>query len=123
MPTNTPPDDRPRFAICHVGLTAADPARLGDFYQAAGLRRVGKMTGMSILELRGGTHIVISRGAPGASKLDLMVDDLEQAHELFARLGANPTQIVSGSPHDTFHAIDPEGNDLLIETSHVVGSV
>ena len=78
---------------------------------------------MAILELRGGTHIVISKGESGVGKLDLMVDDLGDAHELFERLGANPTQVVPGSPHDTFTATDPEGNALLIESSHVSGAV
>ncbi len=116
-------DQRPRFAICHVGLTADDPSRLGDFYTAAGMRRLGKMTRMAILELRGGTHIVISNGESGVGKLDLMVDDLGEAHELFERLGADPTPIVPGSPHDTFTATDPEGNALLVESSHVTGMV
>ena len=116
-------DHRPRFSICHVGLTADDPGRLGDFYTDAGMRRIGKMSRMSILELRGGTHIVISKGASGVGKLDLMVDDLGEAHELFERLGANPSEIVPGSPHDTFTATDPEGNALLVESSHVTGAV
>lgn len=116
-------DHRPRFSICHVGLTANDPNRLGDFYADAGMRRVAQMARMSILELRGGTHIVISEGESGVTKLDLMVDDLGETHELFERLGANPTPIVPGSPHDTFNATDPEGNALLVESSHVSGVV
>lgn len=116
-------DPRPRFAICHVGLTADDPSRLGDFYASIGMRRLGKMDHLSVLELRGGTHIVISRGASGVGQLDLMVDDLDEAHALLDGLGANPTRIIPGSPHDTFTATDPDGNSLLVESSHVSGAV
>lgn len=118
-----PNDPRPRFSICHVGLTGTDPDRLGDFYASIGMRLVGKRGGMSILELRGGTHLVVTRGDPGGTRLDLMVDDLDDIHALLDQLGANPSAIVPGSPHDTFTATDPEGNALLIESSHVTGAV
>ena len=116
-------DPRPRFSICHVALTAEDPDRLGDFYASTGMRLVAKMGRMAILELRGGTHLVVHRGQPGQTRLDLMVDDLDETHTLFDQLGANPTPIVPGSPHDTFTATDPEGNHLLIESSHATGAV
>lgn len=118
-----PEDPRPRFSVCHVLLTAQDPDRLGDFYASAGMRLVAKMERMAILELRGGTHLVVHRGEPGDAQLDLMVDNLAETHTLFDELGANPTPIVRGSPHDTFTATDPEGNALLIESSHATGPV
>ncbi len=116
-------DPRPRFSICHVTLTAEDPDRLGDFYASTGMRLVATMGRMAILELRGGTHLVVHRGQPGVARLDLMVDDIAETHTLFDELGANPTPIIPGRPHDTFTAMDPEGNHLLIESSHVTGAV
>ncbi len=116
-------DPRPRFSICHVQLTATDPAVLGEFYASIGMRLVAKMAQMSILELRGGTHLVIFRGEPGVTTLDLMVDDLDDIHTLLSEMEANPEAIVPGSPHDTFAVKDPEGNALLIESSHVTGAV
>lgn len=116
-------DPRPRFSICHVQLTAADPVVLGEFYASIGMRMVATMANMSILELRGGTHLVIFRGEPGVTRLDLMVDDLDDIHALLAEMEANPEAIVLGSPHDTFRVNDPEGNALLIESSHVTGAV
>ncbi len=118
-----PDDPRPRVSICHVGLTATDPDGLGDFYASMGMRLVGKLDGLSVLELRGGTHLVVTRGAPGATRLDLMVDNLDDAHALLDQLDANPSPIIPGTPHDTFTATDPEGNALLIESSHVTGPV
>lgn len=116
-------DPRPRFSICHVQLTAADPIVLGDFYASIGMRPVAKMAHMSILELRGGTHLVIFRGEPGVTKLDLMVDDLDDIHTLLSEIEANPGPVTPGNPHDTFTVNDPEGNALLIESSHVTGVV
>lgn len=116
-------DPRPRFAICHVQLTAADPVVLGDFYASIGMRKVATMANMSILELRGGTHLVIFRGEPGVTSLDLMVDDLDDVHALLTEMESNPAAIVPGSPHDTFRVLDPEGNALLVESSHVTGIV
>lgn len=116
-------DPRPRFSICHVQLTASDPILLGDFYTNIGMRLVAKMAKMSILELRGGTHLVILRGEPGQTKLDLMVDDLDDIHQLLVEMDANPSPIAPGNPHDTFRVTDPEGNQLLIESSHVTGPV
>lgn len=116
-------DPRPRFSICHVQLTASDPGLLGDFYESIGMRPVAKMKKMSILELRGGTHLVIFTGDPGATKLDLMVDDLDDIHALLEQMDAQPGPIIPGSPHNTFSVNDPEGNALLIESSHVTGAV
>lgn len=116
-------DPRPRFSICHVQLTATDTNLLGDFYATIGMRLVAKMASMSILELRGGTHLVIFRGEPGSTKLDLMVDDLDDIHALLTEMDANPGPIIPGSPHNTFTVADPEGNQLLIESSHVTGPV
>ncbi len=116
-------DPRPRFSICHVQLTATDTNLLGEFYATIGMRLVAKMAKMSILELRGGTHLVIFGGDPGVTKLDLMVDDLDDIHDLLNTMNANASPIIPGSPHDTFTATDPEGNALLIESSHVTGAV
>ncbi len=37
--------------------------------------------------------------------------------------GANPTTIQRGNPHDVFTATDPEGNILVINSSHAIGPV
>ena len=123
-PAEPAPDDpRPRFAICHLGLTATDVALLGQFYASIGMRSVAQMDRMSILELRGGTHLVITEGQPGSATLDLMVDDLEDTRRLLEDIGAKPGPITHGNPHSTFTATDPEGNTLLVESSHACGPV
>lgn len=116
-------DQRPRFAIGHIGLPGTDIALLGQFYTAIGMRPIAQTDRMAILELRGGTHLVISEGAPGTSTLDLMVDDLDETRHIFEAIGAAPGTVVHGNPHNSFTVADPEGNTLVVESSHATGPV
>ena len=116
-------DPRPRFALCHLELAAADVGLLGQFYTSIGMRSIAQMPQMVILELRGGTHLVITEGEPGNTTLDLMVDDLDDTRALLDEFGAEPGPITHGNPHSTFTATDPEGNRLLVESSHAMGPV
>ena len=116
-------DGRPHFAIGHVPLTAADVGTLADFYSSIGFRRVARMPGIAILELRGGTHVAISKGDPGVGVLDLMVDDLDATREMLDQAGARPTAVRRSFPHRVFDAVDPEGNRMIVHSSHVSGQV
>ncbi len=116
-------DGRPTFAIGHVVLTGRDIGALADFYASIGMRRVARVPGTAILELRGGTHLAISRGPAGEGTLDLMVDDVDASRELLAELGASPTDVRRSFPHRVFDATDPEGNTLVVHSSHVTGEV
>ena len=116
-------DPRPRLAIGHVGLAAADVGRLASFYERIGMRKIVRLPGVAILELRGGTHRAISRGSPGRAGLDLMVDDLDETFELLAAAGAEPGRIRRAGPHRRFTATDPEGNALVVNPSHVTAVV
>lgn len=123
-PDNNPlSDPRPRFAIGHVSITAADVDRLADFYRDIGFREVTRMSGIAILELRGGTHLVIVAGSAGGATLDLMVDDIGDTRALLADAGVEPGPVTDGYPHRVFTATDPEGNTLTINSSHVMGPV
>jgi len=96
---------------------------LAEFYTDIGMRPVVDMGQMAIVELRGGTHIVIHTGEPGTSTLDLIVDDIDDTRMVLEAIGANPTPIQRGNPHDRFTATDPEGNRLLVNSDHAVGPV
>ena len=120
----SPDDDaRPAMAIGHVPLTGDDIGALASFYRSIGLRKVVRLPGVAILELRGGTHLAISTGPRGSTTLDLMVDDVDDAHRRLDEAGAAPTEIRRAGPHRTFTATDPEGNELVINSSHVAGPV
>lgn len=116
-------DRRPTLAVGHVGLSGQDLRRLAQFYEAVGMRRVVRLRGVAILEMRGGTHLAIATGAAGAGTLDLMVDDIDDAHRRFDEVGARPSPIRRSGTHRTFVASDPEGNELRVNSSHVVGPV
>ena len=117
-------DPRPRFAIGHLGLPVDDVGRLTEFYTRIGMRPVVNLGRMSIIELRGGTHIILSKSdEAGSGSLDLIVDDIDDTWVVLADAGANPTPITRGSPHDTFTAADPEGNELIVRSTHAIGPV
>ena len=83
-------------------------------------------TGLGVLELAGGTHLVlVPRGEDGglglAPGVDLMVDDVDAAHEAWAEYG--PSEIKAGGVHRTFRFHDPAGNEIAVHDSHVTGVV
>ena len=116
-------DRRPRFGIGHVSITAADIDVMTDFYTAIGLRLVVNMGRASIVELRGGTHLVMHSGEPGAASLDFIVEDIDETRALLEANGASPSAIRRGNPHDSFTATDPEGNSLAVHSNHAIGEV
>ncbi len=117
-------DQRPRFGIGHVNLPVSNASRSADFYTKAGMRLVVNMGRAAIVELRGGTHIIVSEsGGAGQGSLDLIVDDIDETHAVLTELGANPTNIRRGHPHDSFSATDPDGNHLSVHSNHAMGPV
>ena len=74
-------DQRPPVAVGHVRLSATDVAAAAKWLEAVGLRPIFADADLAVLELRGGTHVVV-RGSeqplkPGTSApFDLMVDDI-----------------------------------------------
>lgn len=116
-------DHRPRFGIGHIVISAHDVDALTKFYTRVGMRLVVEMGRMSILELRGGTHLIIQSGEPGVATLDLIVDDIDETRTVLADAGVSPGSITRGNPHDRFHVADPEGNTLIVASNHAIGPV
>ena len=117
------PDARPRFGIGHLAISARDVDALTDFYSRVGMRLVVKTGRMSILELRGGTHLIIRSGRSGAATLDLIVDDIDETRDVLVDAGVEPASITRGTPHDRFQVRDPEGNTLIVASNHATGPV
>jgi len=126
-PVPRPPKDvRPGVWIGHVSIAADDVSATSEFYIGLGLRDIHTNDDVSVLELAGGTHLVILRrdGADGvglAPSIDLMVDDVDAARE--AWLAHGPTEIEHGPVHRTFEMHDPSGNHVAVHDSHVVGTI
>ena len=116
-------DARPRFGIGHMVMPGANVGALTDFYTTIGLRLVVNMGRAAILELRGGTHLIVQSGTPQRTTLDLIVDDIDDTRRVLQAAGATPSTITRGNPHDRFTATDPEGNTLVVNSNHAIGPV
>ena len=121
-------DQRPPVAVGHVRLPATDVAAAAGWLEAVGLRPIFASADLAVLELRGGTHVVV-RGAeqplkPGvAAPFDLMVDDIEAALRDYAAKGLGPSDISKGRIHDSFHLAGPDGHDFTVVSSHARGRI
>jgi catechol 2,3-dioxygenase-like lactoylglutathione lyase family enzyme len=128
---------KPPVGVGHMSLTVADVGTSNRFYATLGLRIVGKGDDMSILELRGGTHLLLfQRGSASAevespfeqaalSAIDLMIEG-----RTFEELDAYRTALIAGGVcpdpisdkryfgHYIFKARDPDGNEVTVCTSH-----
>ncbi len=119
-------EERPPVAIGHVRLeTHAVPETI-DFFHALGLRRIFRNAEFGVLELRGGTHLIVSgREKPvrkgTAAPFDIMVDNLADTHRKYGKKGFEPSEITSGSVHSSFFIRAPSGHKLKITSSHAGG--
>ena len=85
-------DERPPAAIGHVRFNVTDIEGASRWLVTVGLRAIVSSSDFAVLELRGGTHLVVRQaerppeprtGAP----FDLMFDDIEVTHRTFRREG------------------------------------
>ena len=89
-------DERPSIGVGHVVMHTA---RLGEsftFMQTIGMRPIFDGPRVSILEMRGGTHLILmldEATQPRDASFDLMVDDVHEAHRRFQELGLAPSPI------------------------------
>lgn len=119
-------DQRPPVAVGHVRLPVSDVGAAARWLEVAGLRPIVQMDELAVLELRGGTHVVVRKTepapAPGTpAPFDLMVDDIDAAHADYAAKGLSPTPISRGRIHDSFQLPGPGGWTFTINSSHASG--
>ncbi len=116
----------PPVAVGHVRMEVSDVGSAVDWFAAMGLRTVATRDSFAVLELRGGTHLVLRETdreiAPGTvAPIDLMVDDLDATREACAGRGLAPGDITEGSVHRSFHVAGPGGYSVKITSSHTGG--
>ena len=121
-------DQRPPVAVGHVRLSATDVATAERWLQSVGLRPIFADEDLAVLELRGGTHLVVRKAeqppaAGSAASFDLMVDDIEAARRDYAAKGLGPSDISKGRIHDSFHLTGPDGYDFTVTSSHARGRI
>lgn len=135
-------EDQPIAAFGHFAMKVNDVDASYKFYSDLGLRPFGKLPGLAIIELRGGTHILLlekdgempfsiesshlgQRAAFFNERLDLMIDgksrdDLERFRTTLIEKGLAVDAIGQDKffGHDYFQMIDPDGNGITFYTSH-----
>jgi|SRR5271166_3953564 len=119
-------DQRPPVAVGHVRLAATNIANAARWLESVGLRPIFADADLAVLELRGGTHVVVRKAdeapkAGAAAPFDLMVDDIEAARRDYMAKGLAPSDISRGRIHDSFHLIGPDGHDFTVTSSHAGG--
>lgn len=116
-------DQRPPVAIGHVQLAVNDVKVANEYFEKLGLRPIFLGDDISVMELRGGTHLILSPAEkpvqPGTrAPFDLMVDDLEATMQDYCEKGFNTSKISRGSIHDTFTLSTPDGYEIQMYSSH-----
>ncbi len=119
-------DQRPPVAVGHVRLNVTDVGAAAHWLETVGLRPIVTLDELAVLELRGGTHVVVRQveqppalgtGAP----FDLMVDDIDATHRDYAEKGLSPSPVRRGRIHDSFDVPGPDGWAFTINSSHAGG--
>ena len=116
------PSQRPAVWVGHVVMMARDVPASREFLVKLGMRPLEHADGFAILELRGGTHLVLlasEEASPGPAPFDLMVEDLDATHVHFVEQGLEPSVIQSGEIHRSFNVVDPSGHEITFNSTHV----
>ena len=112
---------RPPLWVGHIHM---DTDRLDEshaFMVGLGMRSIVKGETVAVLELRAGTHLVLSRVdavEPGQASFDLMVEDLEETHARLSKQDFAPSEIAPGKIHRSFTVRDPSGHVIKFNSSH-----
>ncbi len=118
-------DLRPPVWVGHVVLETDRLEETEQFMRKIGMRSIVQRPEVAVLELRGGTHLVLiakPEVVAGAAPFDLMVEDLRGTHEYFVGLGLAPTPIETASPeHERFLVREPAGHIIAFFSNHVSG--
>jgi len=119
-------DERPPAAIGHVRFNVTDVEATARWLATVGLRTIVSDSDLAVLELRGGTHLVVRQAErppePRArAPFDLMFDDIEAMHRLFEEKSMSPSSIQRGRIHDSFEVVGPDGWVFTINSSHASG--
>jgi hypothetical protein len=120
--TNKKADPRPPVWVGHVAMYSASVTESSKFMQQIGMRLVADGDEFAVLEMRGGTHLVVTSDSESElikGSFDLMVDDLDDTHKQYTELGFAPGEIERGQIHDSFELREPGGATIIFNSSHV----
>jgi hypothetical protein len=113
---------RPPVWVGHVAMHTGRLDESSQFMQLVGMRLIASGDEFAVLELRGGTHLVLTTDPESKlikADFDLMVEDLDATHASFTELELNPGAIERGQIHDCFELREPGGAIITFNSSHV----
>ena len=114
--------ERPPVWIGHVSLQTPKLEATEAFMKRAGLRPIFRNDEIAVMELRGGTHLVVqadSSAAGADAEFDFMVEDIDATFAEFVKQGRDVTEIQRGRIHDSFRVTEPGGNRIVVNSTHV----
>ena len=119
-------NDRPGIWIGHVTRRVRNVKESAEFFATLGLRTVMAESQMAILELRGGTHLLLFADEAKFKTIpndnfDLMVSDVEAFHDSLHSKGIRVSQLKQDRFHTYFEASDPDGAKWRINSDHTEG--
>lgn len=116
------PAARPPVALGHVFLKTTHPEATIQMLLDTGFHPIVTRDDFAVLELRGGTHLVVRGVAadeqPEKVGWDIMVDDIDQTHADYTARGWTVSPIRRGQIHDNFNLTLPDGRQIEINSSH-----
>ncbi len=136
-------DSLPAAALGHFVMKVANLGASYQFYADFGLRQIGIFPDVAIIELRGGTHILLipenveapftlapsrvgQRGAFFNERIDLMINGKTKGELEAFRATLLKNGIAAGEVapeiffgHHYFQMADPDGHGITVYTSHV----
>jgi len=119
--------ERPPVWIGHVTVPVADVRAAVPFWRQLGMRFITRGDSFAVLELRGGTHVVLRQieGDLPAAPLgfDLMVEQLERTREALIAAGITCSPVTAERVHRVFTVTDPNGHTVKFCSNHAVGVV
>jgi hypothetical protein len=121
-------NERPLVALGHAFTALPHFERSVERVLKLGFRKIIQTPSVCVVELRGGTHIVMqpkegeqNDGEPFDFGPDLMYDNIDDARKLFISAGFSCSEISRGSIHDEFWAEAPENFRIHVNSSHTSG--
>ena len=117
---------RPGEGVAHVMLETDCMDETSRFMRMIGMRPIFDGPEVSVYEMRGGTHLIMTykdRVAKGDASFDLMVDDLHATHARLKAAGLDPSpiEVRSAIDHEVFTLREPAGHLITFFSSHVSG--
>ena len=119
-------DKRPDIWIGHIYRKVKNVAETTEFYAKLEMRSLLKRESMAILELRGGTHLLLFKDSPRnkwivQQEFDLMVKNVRAAHAQLKKLKLKVSPLKKDRYHLCFYVTDPDGARILVSSDHTGG--